>query len=100
MAKFERPTQTPVAPIRRKVSGAFMPKTVWLLNGESSQLVPGTLDRASINEQLAALKKAIFERALGAELTHHLGYEKGDSKPEESDNHRNGSSVSASRRPS
>jgi hypothetical protein len=25
-----------VAPIRRKVSGAFMPKTVWLLNGESS----------------------------------------------------------------
>ncbi|MBU9123473.1 IS256 family transposase, partial [Burkholderia multivorans] len=29
------------------------------------QLVPGTLDRATINEQLAALKKAIFERALG-----------------------------------
>ncbi|MDN7638273.1 hypothetical protein QZM12_33275, partial [Burkholderia cepacia] len=30
------------------------------------QLVPGTLDRATINEQLAALKKAIFERAGGA----------------------------------
>lgn len=27
------------------------------------QLVPGALDRATINEQLAALKKAIFERA-------------------------------------
>ncbi|KGX17197.1 putative transposase [Burkholderia pseudomallei] len=27
------------------------------------QLVPGTLERATINEQLAALKKAIFERA-------------------------------------
>ena len=27
------------------------------------QLVPGTLGRATINEQLAALKKAIFERA-------------------------------------
>lgn len=26
-----------VAPKRRKVHGAFMPKTVWLLNGESSQ---------------------------------------------------------------
>src|ERR1700737_2667639 len=26
-----------LAPIRRKVSGAFMPKTIWLLNGESSQ---------------------------------------------------------------
>ncbi|BDC45195.1 hypothetical protein PTKU15_84920 [Paraburkholderia terrae] len=25
------------APIRRKVPGAFMPKTVWLLNGESVQ---------------------------------------------------------------
>lgn len=55
------------------------------------QLVPGTLDRTTINEQLAALKKAIFERALGAELTHHLGYEKGEAKPEDSENHRNGS---------
>ncbi|MET3632114.1 hypothetical protein ABIC51_006974 [Burkholderia sp. 572] len=36
------------------------------------QLVPGTLDRATINEQLAALKKAIFERAGGA--IHHLGW--------------------------
>ncbi|MCG1039385.1 IS256 family transposase, partial [Mycetohabitans sp. B7] len=45
-----------------------------------------------INEQFAALKKAIFERALGAELTHHLGYEKGQAKLEESENHRNGSS--------
>ncbi|MCA8126216.1 hypothetical protein LGM75_07620 [Burkholderia multivorans] len=35
------------------------------------QLVPGTLDRATINEHLAALEKAIFERALGGELTHH-----------------------------
>lgn len=25
------------------------------------------------------LKKALMERALGGELTHHLGYEKGDS---------------------
>ena len=56
------------------------------------QLVPGTLDRTTINEQLAALKKAVFERALGAELTHHLGYEKGEAKPKDSENHRNGSS--------
>jgi hypothetical protein len=35
-----------VAPKRRKVPGAFMPKTVWLLNGESSQLAPDVpLDR-------------------------------------------------------
>ncbi|AIP34021.1 transposase, Mutator family protein [Paraburkholderia xenovorans LB400] len=54
------------------------------------QLVPGTLDRATINEQLAALTKAIFERALGGELTHHLGYEKGEAKPASTTNHRNG----------
>ncbi len=29
------------------------------------QLMPGALDRATINEQLEALKKAIVERALG-----------------------------------
>ncbi|MDR8881918.1 hypothetical protein FEP63_02366 [Burkholderia multivorans] len=56
------------------------------------QLVPGTLDRATINERLAALKKAIFERALGGELTHHLGYEKGEAKPVGRTNHRNGTS--------
>jgi Flp pilus assembly pilin Flp len=37
------------------------------------------------------LKKALLERALGAELTHHLGYEKGDPAGRGSDNHRNGS---------
>jgi len=56
------------------------------------QLVPGTLDRATIDEQLAALKKAIFERALGGELTHHLSDEKGDAKPAGRTNHRNGTS--------
>jgi transposase-like protein len=39
---------------------------------------------------LRDLKKAIFERALGAELTHHLGYERGSDKPEDQPNHRNG----------
>lgn len=56
------------------------------------QLVPGTLDRATLTEQLAALKKAIFERALGGELTHHLGYERGEARPESATNHRNGCS--------
>jgi transposase-like protein len=40
------------------------------------------------------LKKAILERALGAELTHHLGYEKDQAKPEGQANQRNGSSLS------
>src|ERR671934_3147105 len=36
------------------------------------------------------LKKALIERALGAELTEHLGYEKGDPAGRGSGNSRNG----------
>lgn len=39
------------------------------------------------------LKKALIERALGAELTHHLGYEKGDPGGRGSGNSRNGTSA-------
>jgi len=37
-------------------------------------------------------KKAVIERALGGELTHHLGYRAGGAKPEDTTNHRNGTS--------
>jgi len=40
-----------------------------------------------------AFKKALIERALGAELSHHLGYTPGSAKPEEATNHRNGVSA-------
>jgi len=36
------------------------------------------------------LKKALIERALGAELSDHLGYEKGDPAGRGSGNNRNG----------
>ena len=39
------------------------------------------------------LKKALIERALGAELTDHLGYEKGDPAGRGSGNSRNGASA-------
>ncbi len=38
------------------------------------------------------LKKRLLERALGAELTHHLGYEKGDRTVRHGTNTRNGNS--------
>lgn len=38
-----------------------------------------------------ALKRAVVERALGAELTHHLGYAPGATRPPDQPNHRNGS---------
>jgi putative transposase len=39
------------------------------------------------------LKKALIERALGAELSEHLGYEKGDPARRGSGNSRNGTSL-------
>jgi len=46
-----------------------------------------------INATTMALKKALIERALGAELSHHLGYPPGMAKPEEASNQRNGKSA-------
>jgi putative transposase len=40
-------------------------------------LVPGPLSREQADELFGRLKKAVYERALGAELTHHLGYAAG-----------------------
>jgi putative transposase len=56
-------------------------------------LVPGPLTVAEANELFHGFKKAVFERALGAELTHHLGYGQDEPKPAGQTNHRNGSSA-------
>src|SRR6266478_91880 len=42
---------------------------------------------------LAKLTKAVVERALGAELTHHLGYARGGAPDEAEGNCRNGTSA-------
>jgi putative transposase len=42
-----------------------------------------------VEEAIRRYKKALLERALGAELTHHLGYPAG-AKPQAATNHRNG----------
>lgn len=49
-------------------------------------------DLTGKNGILEQLTKALMERALGAELTNHLGYEKGDRTGKRSANHRNGAS--------
>lgn len=48
------------------------------------------LTAAEIDVAMRRFKKALLERALGAELTHHLGYPSGAPKPDASTNHRNG----------
>ena len=52
-------------------------------------------DLAGADGLFGRLKKALLERALGAELTHHLGYEKGDPAGRGTGNSRNGTSSKA-----
>jgi putative transposase len=56
------------------------------------RVVTGPMSPQRFESVFRGLKKAILERALGAELTHHLGYEKDQAKPEGQANQRNGSS--------
>ncbi len=51
------------------------------------QLVTGPMTGEAVNAATVAFKKALIERALGAELGHHLG------QPAQDANHRNGSSA-------
>jgi transposase-like protein len=54
------------------------------------QFVQGPMTAEAIQDASMAFKKALIERALGGELSHHLGYPPGGDKPAEAGNHRNG----------
>jgi len=56
------------------------------------QIVIGPMTAEAVNAASMAFKKALIERALGAELGHHLGYPSGAPKAPESSNQRNGRS--------
>ena len=55
--------------------------------------VSGPMSAEAVMLASQAFKKALIERALGAELTHHLGYAPGEAKPEAGGNQRNGASA-------
>src|SRR6476620_10286367 len=57
------------------------------------QLVTGPMTPAAVQAASMAFKRALIERALGAELSHHLGYPPGAARPEDLGNHRNGASA-------
>ena len=57
------------------------------------QFVTGPMSAEAVQEISSAFKKALIERALGAELSHHLGYPPGADKPEDATNHRNGATA-------
>jgi putative transposase len=71
-------SEAPLAPVPPEILDQFVGQ---------GPLTPEELEAAG-----RRFKKAIIERALGGELTHHLGYPPGGTKPEDATNHRNGRS--------
>ena len=58
------------------------------------QLIPGPVTPAELEGIFQQFKKSVLERALGAEMSHHLGYAPGQLRPEGTPaNHRNGKSA-------
>jgi putative transposase len=56
------------------------------------QLVKGPMSQDELESMFRSLKKAVIERAMDAEMSDHLGYRQGESKPEGQTNQRNGAS--------
>ena len=79
--------KNPAAPTANKAALPHIPKELL------DHLVKGPMTAAAVNAAGVAFKKALIERALGAEMGHHLGYAAGATKPVESTNHRNGKSA-------
>jgi putative transposase len=57
------------------------------------QLIPGPVTPEQFEDIFQRFKKAFMERALGAEMSQHLGYKPGETKPAGTTNHRNGKSA-------
>ena len=57
------------------------------------KLVPAPITPGQFEELVLQFKKALIQRAMGAEMSHHLGYSPGQDKPAGATNHRNGKSA-------
>ena len=78
--KSKRQTsETPLAPVPSEILDQFVRQ--------------GPITAEELDAAVRRFKKAIIERALGSELTHHLGYPPGGRKPDETTNHRNGTGA-------
>jgi putative transposase len=56
------------------------------------QLITRPITQAEFETIFRSLKKAVIERAMGAEMNQHLGYKRGEAKPAGQSNQRNGTS--------
>ena len=78
-------------PRKSKLAGAIAPAApVPIPATLLDELVTGPMTPAEVQAVVQSFKKALIERAMGAELTHHLGYREGEARPEGQVNHRNG----------
>ena len=64
--------------------------TVEIPSALLDELVKGPMSAAAVQAVSLAFKKALIERAMGAELSHHLGYRAGETPTVAQTNHRNG----------
>ena len=71
-------SEAPLAPVASEILDQFVRQ--------------GPISHEELDAAVRRFKKAIIERALGGELTHHLGYPPGGTKPDETSHHRNGTS--------
>jgi putative transposase len=74
-------------------AGVGKPAKVLFAPELMASLVNAPIDSSQFEELVSQFKKALIERALNAEMTHHLGYAADQPKPAESSNMRNGTSA-------
>ena len=63
---------------KENVATAALPRipAEWL-----DQVITGPMTAEAVEDVVCGFKKAVIERALGAEMSHHLGYPLGAAKP-------------------
>src|SRR5512135_1195053 len=76
-----------------KAAGAAAAKLPTIPKELIDQFVTGPMSPEAVQAASMAFKKALIERALGGELSHHLGYPPGAARPEDAANQRNGASA-------
>jgi putative transposase len=84
------PSKTKLKNAAIAARSAALPK---IPNELIDQFVTGPMTGEAVNAASMAFKKALIERAMGAELGHHLGYPAGAAKPGTAANQRNGKSA-------
>jgi transposase-like protein len=78
---------------RKKDEGAASGSGVSIPAELLDRLVQGPMTPAEVQAICLDFKKAVIERAMGAELSHHLGYRPGEARPAGQGNQRNGTTA-------